>query len=245
MPNPRAALRLFCFPYAGGSAQAFRAWPEKLMRGGNVEVCPLHLPGRGARMSETAHTRLPSLVEAIAAGIRPFLDQPYAFFGHSMGALTCFELARALRRDGVPPPAQLFLSGCSAAHLVHFERSTYALPEPDFIEELRRLSGTPPEVLAHPELLSLVIPLLRADFAVCQTYDYSEGAPLDTPITAFGGLQDDEVPRARLAAWGAQTTSTFRLHLLPGDHFFIHTAESLLLNTLARELSPLGGAGYS
>ncbi|HEV2800643.1 MAG TPA: alpha/beta fold hydrolase [Pyrinomonadaceae bacterium] len=236
-PNPQARLRLFCFPYAGGSAHAFRAWPEKLSRIG-VEVCPVQLPGRGSRMSETPYTRLAPLVEAIAAGLRPLLDKPYAFFGHSMGALTAFELARLLRREGAPAlPAHLFLSAASAAHLVEFERPTYDLPEAEFIEELRRLSGTPPEVLEHPELLSLLIPLLRADFAVCQTYEYAPEAPLNCPITAFGGLEDDEVPRARLEAWGEHTTAAFKLRLLPGDHFFMHSSQTLLLDTLAQELA--------
>jgi medium-chain acyl-[acyl-carrier-protein] hydrolase len=243
IPNSQAALRLFCFPYAGGSAQAFRAWPDKLMRRVSVEVCPINLPGRASRMKETPHTRLAPLVEAIAGGIRPFLDEkPFAFFGHSMGALTCFELARELRRTDAPAPAHLFLSGCSAAQLVHFDRPTYDLPETEFIEELRRLSGTPPEVLEHPELLSLLIPLLRADFAVCQTYEYAAGEPLDCHITAFGGTQDDEVPLVRLEAWREQTNANFKLHLLPGDHFFLHSAQSLLLDTLAQELPRPGDA---
>jgi medium-chain acyl-[acyl-carrier-protein] hydrolase len=195
-------------------------------------------------MAEKPHARLAPLVEAIAAGIRPLLDEkPFAFFGHSMGALAAFELARELRRTDAPAPAHLFLSGCGAAHLVDFERPTYDLPEAEFIEELRRLSGTPPEVLEHPELLALIIPLLRADFAVCQTYEYAAGAPLDCPITAFGGLEDGEVPRARLEAWREQTGAAFKLHLLPGGHFFLHTAQALLLETLARELSRPGADG--
>lgn len=236
-PNPLAQMRLFCFPYAGGTATIYRAWPDLLL--GSVEVCVIHLPGRAGRLQEQPFTRLLSLVEDLAPYIRPFLDKPFAFFGHSMGALISFELARVLRRERAPAPAQLFLSGRSAAHLPDVDPRTFDLPEQEFIEELRRLNGTPKEALEHPELMLLMIPLLRADFSVCQTYEYEKGPPLDTPITIFGGLQDYEVPREHLEAWREHTSSTFKLRMLPGDHFFLNSQQPLLLKTLSQELSAL------
>jgi medium-chain acyl-[acyl-carrier-protein] hydrolase len=236
-PNPNAALRLFCFPYAGGSAQIYRAWPQRLPP--SVEVCAVQLPGRGNRLREPPFTDLDTLVRALAEALLPYLDQPFAFFGHSMGALICFELAHRLRERGSPGPIQLFVSGHRAPQLKRDEPTSYDLPEPELLEELRRINGTPREVLEHPELIQLMLPLLRADFKVVQTYLYAPRAPLDTPLTAFGGLRDADVSREQMAGWREQTTAEFSLHMLPGDHFFIQTSEALLLEVLSRRLDQL------
>ena len=233
-PGPEKTLRLFCFPYAGGSPLIFRDWPNSMPL--PVEVCLVQLPGRGIRLNETPFTRLTSLVEALARDITPYLDKPFVFFGHSMGAMISFELARALRREHGLSPKHLFLSGRTAPQVARDEPVTYHLPEPEFIDEVRRLNGTPKEVLNNPELMQLLIPLLRADFEVCQTYEYQPDAPLDCPITVIGGLQDIEVKRQNLELWREFTTSRFLLRMLPGDHFFLHTAQPLLLRVLSQEL---------
>jgi medium-chain acyl-[acyl-carrier-protein] hydrolase len=154
-----------------------------------------------------------------------------------MGALISFELTRHLRRLNLPMPFHLFLSGRAAPRLGKRERVTYNLPADEFAEELRRLNGTPREVLEHQELMDLMIPLLRADFEVCQTYNYTEEPALDCPITAFGGLYDESVKSEMVAAWREQTTSSFRLCIMPGDHFFIHSARDRILSILSQELS--------
>jgi medium-chain acyl-[acyl-carrier-protein] hydrolase len=187
-------------------------------------------------MQERPFTRLRSLVEAVAPDILPALDKPFAFFGHSMGALVSFELARYLRRQHGIAPAHLFVSGRSAPQMNIARQPLYDLPEPELVKELRSLNGTPPEVLEHPELMELVLPLVRADFAVCDTYLYQDEKPLDCPLSAYGGLQDADVPRAHLENWGAQTTASFKVRMFPGNHFFLHSHEGLLLQTLAREL---------
>lgn len=235
--NPSATLRLFCFPYAGGSALIYRSWAKHLPPG--VEVCPVQLPGRGNRMRERPFTKLNELVPALADGLRPCLDKPFALFGHSMGALIGLELARELRRRGGPAPEHLFVSGRTAPQLGKLDENLYDLPEPELIEELRRLNGTPPEVLAHPELMELMLPILRADFSICDTYEYADEPPLSCPVTAFGGLGDTGVPRPTLEAWAAQTVASFSVRMLPGDHFFIHENEAALLALLARELHQL------
>jgi medium-chain acyl-[acyl-carrier-protein] hydrolase len=238
-PNPDAAVRLFCFPYAGGGATIYRNW-----QGGfppSVEVCPVQPPGRGERLGERPFTRFKPLVEAAAQALRPFFDKPFAFFGHSMGALISYELAHLLRREGPAGPTHLFVSGHSAPHLRNRQVISYNLPEKEFIEELRRLDGTPKEVIEHPELLTLMIPLLRADFEVCETYPISEEPPLDCPVVAFGGAQDTEVPSDKIEAWRERTSGPFKMHILPGDHFFIHTAERAVVAKVARELSATAG----
>ena len=232
--SPRARLRLFCFPYAGGSAHVFRQWPQSLPD--FIEVCAVQPPGRGGRLGEESFKRLNELVAAAAPALGPFLDMPFAFFGHSMGALIGFELARRLRRLGAKGPECLFVAACRAPRLSGEHVITYDLPESEFVEELRRLGGTPAEVLENDELLRLMLPLLRADFSVTQTYSYTGGPPLDCPLTVFGGLRDKEVNRESLALWSEYTTARFSLHILPGDHFFLHSSRSDLLEIVAREL---------
>jgi medium-chain acyl-[acyl-carrier-protein] hydrolase len=232
--NPQARMRLFCFPYAGGRDLIFRGWQEELPS--FVEVCPVELPGRGRRLREAPFTRLTALVEDLGRDIVPYLDKPFAFFGHSMGAMISFELAQLLRREQGMTPAHLFVSGRRAPHVPEQSPTTYNLPEPEFLEELRRLNGTPREVLEHAELIQLTLPLLRADFEVVQTYDYKPLPPLSCPLTAFGGLQDVEVRREYLEAWRECTTGPFTLRMMPGDHFFLHTTRRLLLQVLAQQL---------
>ena len=232
--NPAARMRLFCFPYAGGAASIFRAWADYVPP--FVEVCPVQLPGRAGRLAETPFERLPPLLDAVAEGLDELFDKPYALFGHSMGAIISFELARLRARRGEPEPLHLFISARGAPQTPASERITYNLPEPEFIEQLRTLGGTPAEALEHPELLQLMLPLLRADFGVCQTYEYRPGPKLNCPVTAWGGLGDREVSSQSLAGWGEQTTGRFTLRMLPGDHFFLHTSRPLLLQTLSQEL---------
>jgi medium-chain acyl-[acyl-carrier-protein] hydrolase len=187
-------------------------------------------------MRERPFTKLVDLVAAAAPVLAPYMDRPFAFFGHSMGALVSFELARHLHRTDQTEPAHLFLSGCQAPQLAHTRAVTYDLPESEFVEELRRLEGTPAEVLDNPELLQLMLPLLRADFAVSQTYNYTEGLPLSCPLTIFGGLEDDAVTRETLSSWREHTTAAFSLRMLPGKHFFLHSSKDLLCEVVAREL---------
>jgi medium-chain acyl-[acyl-carrier-protein] hydrolase len=172
----------------------------------------------------------------VAEAIMPYLDRPFAFFGHSLGALLSFELARYLRKQHGLSPIHLFLSGLGAPQIPVRELARHNLPEAEFIEELHRLKGTPKEVLENPELMRLMIPMLRADFSVSATYEYKIEPPLDCPFTVLGGLQDDDVGHEMLEGWREQTLSTFSLRMLPGDHFFLHSAQALLLDILHKEL---------
>lgn len=230
----RPDVRLFCFPYAGGGALIYNSWSEGLSD--NIEVCPVQLPGRGSRMGEPAYTHVAPLVRTLSHVIGPFLDKPFAFFGHSMGAVIAFELAQHLRREHGFEPVHLFVSARRAPHLPVSGSPIYDLPEPEFLEELRRLNGTPREVLEHRELMSLMLPTIRADFSICQTYDYMPKPPLDCPITAFGGLQDGDVTREQLEAWRNHTSDEFSLRMVPGDHFYLQTARPHLLSVISRNL---------
>ena len=233
-PNPQARLRLFCFPYAGAGASIFRTWSDGLPA--DVEVCPVQIPGRGTRLMETPFTQLAPMVEALAQTIGPLLDKPFAFFGHSLGALVGFELARELRRQSGVQPVRLFVSADRAPQIPHRDRPIHALPEGEFLAELRRLNGIPGKVLEEVELMQIILPVLRADFAIYETYVYSTEPPLNCPISTFGGLQDCRVSRGDLEAWRDQTSGSFSLRMFPGDHFFWNTTQPLLLQVLSREL---------
>jgi surfactin synthase thioesterase subunit len=236
-PHTQARLRLFCFPYAGGAASIFRTWADELPP--EVDVCPIQFPGRESRLTEQPFTEFTSLVQAMTRYLQPYLNIPFAFFGHSMGALISFEFARYLRQQYYLSPVQLFISGCSAPQVFDFGRRIHDLPEPEFLQEVRQLKGTPDEVLEHPELMQLLLPVLRADFGAVETYTYTPGEPLDCMISVFGGLKDEEVSREDLEAWQQQTRGAFNLRLFPGDHFFLHSDRALLLRTLSEDLTRL------
>ena len=231
-PDTRSRLRLFCFPYAGAGAVIYRAWSEALPA--DVEVCPVQLPGRGTRLMERPFTRMSELVEALAPALAPLLDKPFAFFGHSLGALISFELARRIRGQYGMHPVRLFVSAGRAPQIPHCDSPIHSLPEKEFMGELRRLNGTPTELLDHEELMQIMLPLLRADFEMYETYLYSTEPPLNCPISAFGGRSDHRVGNRDLEAWQAQTTRSFSLRIFPGDHFFLR--EPLLLRALSQDL---------
>ncbi|HEU4794033.1 MAG TPA: alpha/beta fold hydrolase [Pyrinomonadaceae bacterium] len=236
-PVPDAKLRLFCFPYAGGTSLTYRGWPLALPL--DVEVCAIQLPGHGNRLHEPLFDRLAPLIDDFVPKLIGYLDKPFVFFGHSMGALLAFETARRLRRDYARLPEHLFISGHRPAQTRDTTRRTFDLPEPEFIEELRRLDGTPSEVLDHPELLEMMIPILRADFAIAQTYQYVDEPPLECDLTAFGGMNDTSVTREHLEVWRTHTSGNFKLRMFLGNHFYLHSARTALLQTIALDLRQL------
>ena len=235
-PRPRsaAAVRLFCFPYAGGGAAIYRGWPDGLP--GTIEVCAVALPGRGGRLGEVPYRELFPLVKTLSDALLPTLDRPFAFFGHSMGALVAFELARLLRRQHRPTPAHLFVSGRAAPQLRRASSTIHRLPREGFLEGLRLLNGTPPEVLGNAELLEVVLPALHADFTVCAEYRYAPDAPLECPISAFGGDEDPEVAEEDVGAWRDQTMRAFSMRIFAGDHFFLRSTQREVLRAVAAPL---------
>jgi medium-chain acyl-[acyl-carrier-protein] hydrolase len=229
-PNPSATLRLFCLPHAGGAAAQFRTWPAALPA--DVEVCAVQLPGRETRFKEAPFTRWQPLVSALADLLAANIDRPYALFGHSMGALLAFELARRIRQLDCPAPAHLFAAAHRAPHVPAAEPPIHALPDAAFRAELRRRKGTPDLILDNDEMMQALSPMLRADFAICETYTYQAEAPLDCPLSALGGQTDASVPPDHLAEWSALTSSAFESVQLPGGHFFPTTQQASLLEYL-------------
>jgi len=237
-PKPDAALRVFCFPFAGGAAHAYFAWTKRLTA--DVELCLVELPGRGRRIAEEPVPQLNSLVSEITAVLLPLMaEKPFALYGHSMGALILFEVARQLRRSGGPTPIGLLPSAGRAPQFRKADRRRHELPQDEFVKILKLLNGTPPEVFDDDELLNMVIPALRADFSVCDTYEYQSEPPLDCPIIAFGGEGDEAVHKELIAGWSEQTTRRFEQHECSGDHFFIRDPDGEFLEKLDQTLGQL------
>ena len=240
-PKRVTALRIFCFPYAGGGASVYRTWHKAFPD--TVEVCPVQPPGRGTRVFEPAYPNLEPMVESLTKIMRPLLDRPFVFFGYSMGALIAFELTRALRAEHRPGPAHLFVAARRGPRVSDPYPSTKNLGDAEFLRELAKIGGTSEEILGSPDLLEMLLPTLRADFTLCENYVYLPGALLDCPITVFGAKSDLRVPGEALAAWAMETSSSCDVKMFSGDHFFIHSRQDELLQSIseilaARDLLP-------
>lgn len=237
---PQAPLRLFCFPYAGGGASIFRDWPSHLSP--QAEICAIQLPGRESRLKEAPVTYMPVLVESVASALLPYMDdKPFALFGHSMGALLCYELTRFLRKKYALSPVCLFASGCRAPHrqsmyLNTIKKRVCNLSDSALMEWMHRLNGTSQAILHDDELMKLLLPVIRADFTLAENYSYIEDDMLDYPLSAFGGMQDEEITRDDLLAWLELTSGPSTIRMLPGDHFFLQSSQYLLLHAIQHDL---------
>jgi medium-chain acyl-[acyl-carrier-protein] hydrolase len=237
MSHPAAPtpLQLFCFPYAGGSSRLYADWESGLPP--HVQVRAVEPPGRGTRFRETPHDRLEPLVADLLPEVLAARNTPYALFGYSLGALVAFEVARTMEHRYGCPPVHLCVGAFRAPHLRRTAVPDYDLPDPLFRERLRAFNGTPEAVLADESLMELMIPILRADLAVADTYRFSPDRPLSCPITAFAGSEDDEVDASSVAQWRRHTSADFSLKVIEGDHFFLHRQQPEMLRRLSEILT--------
>jgi len=234
-PRPEARLRLFCLPYGGVGSAIYFPWLKHLP--GEIELCLVRLPGRETRLKEPPFTHLAPLVEELAQVLSPYLERPFAVFGHSMGALIGFELVSHLKERFAQLAAHLFVSGRRPAHLPDPNPPIHALPDAALIQEVQqRYNGIPQVILQDEDLLSLFLPTLRADITLVETYSYT-GSRLEAPISAFGGDNDNLVNVADLASWGDLTRAGFRLRVFPGDHFFIQSQQEALIQAMVSDLA--------
>jgi medium-chain acyl-[acyl-carrier-protein] hydrolase len=229
-------LRLFCFPHAGGGSTSFQPWHRPLT--GLAEVRPVVLPGRERRLREMPYVAMEQLVEPLFEALEPLLDEPYALFGHSMGAVVAYEFARRCTAAG-RPPAHLFASGRRAPHLPARRESYTGLADDDFMAAVAAMNGTPADVLEQPELFRLFLPCLRADFELNDGYRPLPGPRLTCPLTALAGRDDPEVDANEAGAWSQVTAGPASVRLFPGDHFYLSGLPGPLLDELRGTLAQL------
>ncbi len=209
-----------------------------------MEMVAVQLPNREGRLHESGSTRLNPIITALAAEIQPRLDRPYVLFGHSMGALICYELARMLRDRGAPGPLALILSGRQAPGVHHSEPPLHHLSDGEFVAAMQaRFDAIPQVVLAQPELLRLLLPTLRRDIEAIETYQFQPGPPLVIPFFLYGGRADRQVTPASLEGWRDLTTGSTSLRLFPGGHFYLQEDRAPVIAALAEDLRPFTRCG--
>jgi medium-chain acyl-[acyl-carrier-protein] hydrolase len=215
------AIRLFCLPYAGGGTAPFYRWRSMMPAG--VELSPLALPGHDGRLNEPVCTNLQTLADKLADEIsEPSAERPFALLGHSMGSLLAFEIARSLRRNNRRQPCVLILSACRPPHAIVTRRPLHAAPDGELVATLQeRYGGIPDAVLNQPELLKMVLPALRADLQMIETYQCAEESPLEVPMLVLGGTEDPAVTAGHLMEWRRYAAQECNIRLLPGGHFFL------------------------
>ncbi len=229
-----ASQRLFCFAHAGGGPSFFRSWPAGLAP--DISVSPVLLPGREMRLAEPPFRHIAELVEPLGLALEPFLDLPYAFFGHSLGAVIAYEVARWLSARSAMGPACLLVSGRLAPAAAPPRRQISALPDDQFVAQVQRLNGVPPEVLSEPELLGLLLPVLRADFEIAETYQPLPGGRLDCPVVAYLSTSDPDVGYAGVLGWREVTNDGFSVRVFRGDHFYVKGGRTDVLAAVREDL---------
>ena len=234
-------FRVFCFPYAGSGASAFFSWGRALVSH-PLEIHSIQLPGRETRLREKSLHSAEALVQGVVEALIPVMTHASIFLGHSMGSLLAFEVCRELRRRKARLPLKLLACGSKPPHLVHLNRRLHHLDDRTFIDTIvRDYNGIPRELLDQPEIVELICPILKADFAVMETYVHCEEPPLGIPIVAFGGETDDTVPRSDLLQWNRHTASGFKERIFSGGHFFINESREAVVRAVLEEVRDAGG----
>ncbi len=228
-------INLFCLPFAGGSAYSYQIF--NVFKPSFINLIPIELPGRGRRIRENLLTDIPPMVEDYYTQIAGRLSEPYAIYGHSMGALLGLKLTERLSEKNHPPPLHLFLSGRAAPSVVDPERKKrYLMPKNEFIEKIRELDGSPEEVLKDDELMNFFEPILRADFQAIETYNHYQKANLPTPIDVFIG-SEEKITIQEAYRWQEETTANVDVKVLSGKHFFIYKQTKYLFESITERLS--------
>lgn len=237
MPRRNPRLRLFCVPFAGAGASTFNAWPSAFPD--TVELHAVQLPGRESRYAEPALGDVDEAVRQVADAMEPCLDQCYAVFGYSMGALLAFEIVRELRRRNAPMPLQLFVAARRAPQLAAARPRLAHLPREAFLRQVSEYCDSPPVAWQNPDLLEIVLPVLRVDMALCEGYVYRREPPFHFPIQAFAGRRDASAPLSTVQDWREHTSGEFAIKVFDGGHFFVNVAQSQVQRVIISQLEQL------
>jgi medium-chain acyl-[acyl-carrier-protein] hydrolase len=236
--RPEATVRIFCLPYAGGGASVYRTWVNEVPS--YIEAVPVQPPGREDRYAEEPLRRMEDMVSGLIDSLQPLMvEMPFAFFGHSLGGVVALEAARALDRGKAPAPCHVFISGRPAPHLPLRRTPVFNQSLEELKAWLRSVQGTSDAVLECEEMMDLIVPLIRADLQINDTYRSTAEPPLACPLTILGGLRDDEATADELEQWAPYTSQSFNLRMLNGDHFFpFNEARPSALATVVEALPP-------
>ncbi|HEX6519052.1 MAG TPA: alpha/beta fold hydrolase [Streptosporangiaceae bacterium] len=228
------AIQIFCFAHAGGGPALFRHWRNALAP--EAMVRPVLLPGRDSRLNEKPFRRMADLIGPLCEALEPQLTQSYALFGHSMGAVVAYEVARRFSTEARTGPACLLVSGRAPGRM-RGRRQVHDLPDDEFLAEVTRLNGMPPEVLDEPDLIDMLLPVLRADYQLAETYRPLPGGQLRCPVTAYLSTSDPEVDEQEMLRWKEVTTGEFAMRVFRGDHFYLKGDRPDVLNAVREDLS--------
>ncbi|AAK78998.1 MULTISPECIES: thioesterase II family protein [Clostridium] len=228
-------MRLFCLPFAGGGALAYRSWCRYMPP--EIELCAVQLPGRENRIKDEKFYDINLLIDELVLQILPYLDKPFALYGHSMGGLISFELARRIRKVKGLTPKILFFSGSKAPQLYDHTKDISHLPDELFLKAIKSFNGMPDMFWQDRELIEFKLPTLRADFSVLEGYNYYNEEPLECPISALCGENDKIISKKDMEALALQTKNQFKLRMFDGDHFFINTCRSKVLKSIIEDLN--------
>ncbi|WP_156441770.1 thioesterase II family protein [Burkholderia sp. MSMB1078WGS] len=234
-PRPAATHRLFCFPYAGAGSLLYRRWALDLPDW--IEVVAVELPGRQTRFSEAPPTSLDAMTDALATATNGLLDKPFGIFGYSFGSVVGIEWLRELDRRRLRGPIHAFCAAHRAPHVAPRPLSIHRLSEPELIDWLKTMGGTPDALLSEPDWLRHFLRALRADLALAEGYCADTPFALRCGLTVFGGLHDPHVDIDALREWRRYSDGPFSLHRFDGDHFFIHARERELQDHVVATLA--------
>lgn len=228
-------INLFCLPYAGGSRSAYYQYAK--ISPANLNIIPIELPGRGARFNEPPLTDIHLMVSDVFKQISRQLDQPYAIYGHSMGAILGYLLARKIDAERVNPPLHLFFTGSGGPSMLKKERKLFELERPALTKALKEMGGMPDEILNNDNHLDIFLPILRADFRAMESFEYVQCKKLNIPVSVITGSQEN-ISWEKLESWKNETAATVDFRKLPGNHFFIFEYGSTVIELIVNALFP-------
>lgn len=229
-----ASTRLICFPFSGGGANVYRPWVSRIH---DTEIVALSMPGRENRFAESARDNLDSMIREIAPLAVQLMDKPCVFYGHSMGALIAFELARSLQSNYGKIPLKLIVSAYRSPERPNPNTIMHVLDDEQFVAELHRYGGTAQEILDDEITMDFITPMLRADFKLHETHRLQRGVKLDCPVSAFCATRDHLVNVDQMSGWSSYTTSSFSMRQIAGDHFYIKSTPEIVFKALNHEMA--------
>lgn len=223
-------LRMVCFPHAGASTMTYYPWRSALA--GRIEVCVVDPPGRVGRADDRLASTVAELLSLVEQRAQPLLRPPYVLYGHSLGALLAFEIARRLSAQG-RAPALLVVSGRNGPSVPAAIDPIHGLPDEQFLQAVEQMDSSMPALRHQPELAQLFLPVLRSDLTLAETYEYHDGPPLSCPVLSIQGEDDPVVSRPGVKTWAAHTTGRCTFRWMPGEHLFHLTGGASFLAELS------------